>query len=87
MLVFLIGVCIRSEHSDNIAHTYDVYKITCTTETNQDAISKQEYRVYLVEDETNLLRITCDEKEKVEYEIGQTFTAYRNDLGEYEKLN
>lgn len=72
---------------DNKSHTYDVYKITCTTETNQDTISKQEYHVYVVEDETNLLRITCDEKEKVEYEIGQTFVAYRKDLGDYEKLN
>lgn len=72
---------------DNKSHTYDVYKITCTTETNQDTISKQEYHVYVVEDETNLLRITCDEKEKVEYVIGQTFVAYRKDLGDYEKLN
>lgn len=87
IFVFLTGVCIRLEHFDNKSHTYDVYKITCTTETNQDTISKQEYSVYVVEDETNILRITCDEKEKVEYEIGQTFTAYRKDLGDYEKLN
>lgn len=72
---------------DNKSHIYDVYKITCTTETNQDTISKQEYHVYVVEDETNLLRITCDEIEKVEYEIGQTFVAYRKDLGDFEKLN
>ena len=72
---------------DNKSHTYDVFKITCTTETNQDTISKQEYHVYLVEDETNILRITCDEKEKVEYEIGQTFVAYRKDLGDIEKVN
>ena len=87
IFVFLTGVCIRSYHFDNKSHTYDVYKITCTTETNQDTISKQEYHVYVVEDETNILRITCDEKEKVEYEIGQTFTAYRKNLGDYEKLN
>lgn len=69
---------------DNKSHTYDVYKITCTTETNQDTISKQEYHVYVVEDETNILIITCDDND---YEIGQTFTAYRKDLGKYEKLN
>lgn len=69
---------------DNKSHTYDVYKITCTTETNQDTISKQEYHAYLIEDDTNILRITCDDND---YEIGQTFVAYRKDLGDYEKLN
>lgn len=69
---------------DNKSHTYDVYKITCTTETNQDTISKQEYHAYLIEDDTNILRITCDDND---YEIGQAFVAYRKDLGDYEKLN
>lgn len=87
ILVFLTVVCIRLECFDNKSHTYDVYKITYTTETNKDTISKQEYQVYIVEDETNILRITCDGKEKVEYEIGQTFVAYRKDLGDFEKLN
>ncbi len=48
---------------DNKSHTYDVYKITCTTETNQAIISKQEYHVYVVEDGTNILRIPCDEND------------------------
>ena len=69
---------------DNKSHTYDVFKITCTTETNQDTISKQEYHVYVVEDDTNILRITCDDND---YEIGHVFVAYRKDLGDIEKVN
>lgn len=84
IFVFLTGICIHSYHFDNKSHTYDVYKIICTTETNQDTISKQEYHVYLIEDDTNILRITCDDND---YEIGQAFVAYRKDLGDFEKIN